>query len=823
MKLLNLFLGLSLMCVVATAQNISGRVIDSEGNPLSGASVFVKNSFLGTSTDSNGKFMLRVNPEKITIVFSFIGFEQIEKSLDLKNNIDLGDIVLKKSPYISDEITVRATRADEKSPITYSVLKATQIKERNFTQDIPYILELTPSFVATSEAGTGIGYTNYRIRGTDPSRINVTINGIPLNDAESQTVFWVDLPDFANSINSVQIIRGVGTSTNGAASFGASLNFLTGNDETKPYGEINATAGSFNTFKQSLIIGTGILDNGLSFDMRLSNIKSDGYIENSFSDHQAAKIATAWRNEKSLIKFNFIHGRERTGISWWGVPKEMLDINRTFNPAGEYFDENGNRLYYKDQTDNYIQTHYQLLLSHKINNDIDLNAAIFYTRGDGYYEQYKQDKKLSKYGLPNIQIPVDTIINGSDTIPVPNIIIKRTDFIERKMMGNDFYGANVHANYNLLKTIRITFGTGWNKYDGDHFGKIIWMKHAYNIPKDYEWYRNTGIKTDFNAFIKLNYKLFENINLFADFQYRMIDYKMNGVDYELDVNGDLRILNEKHHYDFINPKAGIFYSINSNSETYFSYAVANREPTRTIFKDAAGDPSKTPLPEKLNDYELGYNLRIQKFAANVNLFYMDYKNQLIPTGEKSIVGYDIMTNVPQSFRRGIEIAVSFRPLSKLSLDANLSLSQNKIRNFISYAYTYDDEWNENYESFDLGTTDIAYSPNIISGAQLNFIPFSGFQISWISKYVGEQYFDNTSSPDRKLDDYFLNNIHLTYNLSFRGIKDLTLRFQVINIFNLMYSNNAYGGYWIEQGIEKTWAYYYPQAGRHYMGGIIIKF
>ncbi len=409
MKLLNLILGFSLICFVATAQKISGRVIDTDGNPLTGASVIIKNSFIGTSTDQNGRFSLKTKNGNYTIIISFVGFQNLEKKVELNGDVDLGDLVLSKSLYMSEEVTVKATRSDEKAPVTYSFVHAEEIKKRNITQDIPYILELTPSFVATSEAGTGIGNTNYRIRGTDPSRINVTVNGIPLNDAESQTVFWVNMPDFASSVNNIQITRGVGTSTNGAASFGASMNFLTGTTETKPYAQIKTMGGNFNTLKESLLIGTGILDNGFSFDMRISNLHSDGYIENSFSDHQAATFTTAWRNKNSLVKFNLIHGRERTGISWEGVPKEMLEINRTYNPAGEYFDDEGNRHYYKDQTDNYIQTHYQLLFSHSFSKNLDLNASLFYTRGDGYYEEYKQNKKLSKYNIPNIQIPVDTI------------------------------------------------------------------------------------------------------------------------------------------------------------------------------------------------------------------------------------------------------------------------------------------------------------------------------------------------------------------------------------------------------------------------------
>lgn len=795
--------------IYANSQVIHGKVVDENGKALLGASVVIEDSYLGTFTDVNGNFSINCKAKECNIIVSFVGFDNWTSFVEFESvHEDLGTIILKTAAYMSDEIVVKATRAGDNSPLTFELLDADELKKCDAVQDLPYMLELTPSFVATSEAGTGIGYTNFRIRGTDPTRINVTVNGMPLNDAESQSVFWVNMPDFASSVNSIQITRGVGTSTNGAAAFGGSMNFFTGSLNDKPYGEVSLYAGSFNTFRENISIGTGILDNGFSFDLRLSNLDSDGYVENSFSDHQAVMMTGAWRGKDSFLRFNLIHGRERTGISWWGCPQEMLETNRTYNPAGEYFDENGVRQYYKDQTDNYIQTHYQLLYSVNLSHNIDLTTGIHYTRGDGYYEQYKEDSYLPEYSFPFVLL-------GDSTFTT-------SDIIQRKMMANDFYGGTMSVNYSDTK-LDISVGGAWNLYDGNHFGKIIWMSIPGYIEKDFEWYRNTGLKDEFNIFGKVNYELLSGLHLFGDLQYRNIVYFMNGIDYDLDTEGNQRVLDQNHSFSFLNPKAGLYYNINESMKTYFSFATSHREPTRTNFKDAAGDPDKTPKYETLYDYELGYTYQIQKFVVSANVYYMDYINQLVPTGEKSSVGYDIMTNVPESYRAGVEISAGVKPISRLSIDANVTLSKNRIKNFTAWAYAYDEEWNETYEAFELGETDIAYSPGIISSGKISYKPFSGFNISWISKYVGEQYFDNTSSQDRKLDAYFLNNLQLDYSFETKFVREIQFKFVINNIFNHEYSNNAYGGIWYEQGNEMTWAYYYPQAGINFMGGLSLKF
>lgn len=806
------------------AQKITGKVSDQNGEPLAGANVTILHSFMGTSTDKDGSFELPSKTGKQTLVISFIGYKTQKKEINVvKDEMNIGTISLEPERFLTEEVTVRATRAGENVPIAFTQIDGEELQKRNFARDIPYLLTMTPSLVATSEAGTGIGYTNFRIRGTDPTRINVTINGIPLNDSESQTVFWVNMPDFASSVSNVQIQRGVGTSTHGAAAFGASVNFQTITSSPEPYAQISLTGGSFNTFRQNVMAGTGILDSGFSFDVRLSNLYSDGYVRNSFSDHQSFMITGAWHGKNSFVRANLISGKEKTGISWWGCPAEKLEEDRRYNPAGAYTDAYGNQQYYENQTDNYKQTHFQLLYSANINNNLNFNSAFHYTRGDGYYEQYRQNQRLANYGLSPIEIPVDPIIVGTDTIPNNPVIINNSDLIRRRMMGNDFYGTTISLNYEKGR-LDATLGTGINYYEGDHFGNIIWMRYAGKTEIDHEWYNNTGFKTDANAFVKVNYELLDGLYTFGDIQYRRINYRMEGIDIDIMPDGTQKIMDQEHIFNFVNPKAGLFYNLNNNMDLYFSFAIANREPTRTHFKEATGDPDNTPLPEQLFNYELGYVFKSYNYSAGINLYYMDYKDQLIPTGERSSVGYDIMTNVAESYRRGIEITGAAKIADFLRIDGNLTLSQNRIKNFTTWASFYDENWNEeDYRELQLGETNIAYSPAIIGGLRIVYTPFTNFNISVFNHYIGAQYFDNTSSKDRMLDPYFVNNLQIDYTFSTELIKEIELKFSVNNFTNQLYSNNAYGGMYYYNGAEQTWAYYFPQAGINFLGGISLRF
>jgi iron complex outermembrane receptor protein len=629
------------------------------------------------------------------------------------------------------------------------------------------------------------------------------------------------MPDLVSSVKSIQIQRGIGTSTNGAAAFGATINFHTMSENTSPYATIRASAGSFNTFKESASMGTGILKNGMSFDVRLSKLNSNGYVDYSNSDHQSAYISGAWRNANNLLRINFIHGNERTGISWWGVPADSIETNRTFNPAGQYLDADGNNRYYEGQTDNYKQTHYQLIYSKKINRYFNINTALHYTYGTGYYEQYKDIDYENTYGWGDLSemalnyYLIPNIINDNDTIT-------HSDLIRRKMMSNHFFGGTLSAQYQRGR-VNATIGGGWNKYLGNHFGNLIWMRSAGISDINHEYYRNTGDKTDANIYAKIHYALSEKINIYGDIQYRNIYYQMEGSDDDRLPDGNQKILNQTHTYNFINPKAGIFYQVNPDMQAYLSFAVGHREPTRSNFEDATGDINNIPEAEQMLDYELGYRYNTNKLQAMVNLYFMDYQNQLVPTGEKNSVGYDIMTNVANSYRAGIELSMHSQILKKVSVDANLTLSQNKIKDFTLWATHYDEDWNESFESTLLGETDIAYSPNVIASGALNVNIFKGLNFSYIAKFIGKQYYDNTMSDQRVIEPYFVNNVQFDYTLPIKKLNAISLRFNINNIFNTMYSSNAYGGVWYEQGLEKTWAYYYPQAGRNYMGSICISF
>ncbi len=793
------------------SQNVvSGKVTDEDGNELIGASVLIKDSYLGTVTNLDGKYKF-TNLKSTDYIFlvSYLGYESTQKKVSVTKSITI-DFILKPSNIFKDEILVSATRAGNKAPVAVTNLSREDVSKQNTGQDIPYQLSLSPSLVESSEAGNGIGYSALRIRGTDASRINVTINGIPLNDPESQGVYWVNMPDFASSVDNIQIQRGVGTSTNGAAAFGATINFQTQTVNAKPYAEVQSVAGSFNTFRNTFKAGTGLINDKFSFDARYSKLKSDGYIDRAFSDHESFFVSGTYYIPNGMIKANVINGEEQTGISWWGNPYMHPRDNaysRTYNPAGEYYDEEGNVHYYKNQTDNYKQTHYQLFYSQGLSKSLNMNAAFHYTQGHGYYEQFQDDDNsyhdtyYSDYGL------LPPVVNG--------VVMSQTDLTRQKWLDNDFYGFTYSLNYKKNR-VDASFGGAWNKYKGDHFGKILWAQYG-GIDNGYQWYFNDSEKTDLNIYAKVNYDLNDKLNVYGDVQYRHINYDMNGID------DDLLDLIQSHNFDFFNPKFGLFYTINSNQNIYASFGVAHREPTRANYKDAKLDPTSLPVDESLFDYELGYEFKSTKATFGANLYYMYYRDQLVPTGEKNSVGYDIMTNVDKSYRAGIEVIWGVQILPDLKWDANLTLSKNVIEDFIEYSTYYDESWNEEYKGKELGDTDISYSPEVIGSSLLSYSPFKGFEASFISKYVGDQYFDNTSSSDRMIKAYHVHNLRFNYNIHPSWIKEIGFHIQVNNIFDAKYENNAYGGNWYEQGVENTWRYDYPQAGVNFLGGVILKF
>jgi iron complex outermembrane recepter protein len=782
---------------------IKGRVSDEKGTSLAGAGITVVSTFLGTYSGTDGKYIIKLPGDGVyTLKFSFTGYEPVVREINVRGEAVV-DVSLNPMVVMAGEVVVSSTRAGDKAPFAYSNVSPETIRKQNSGQDLPFLISLTPSLVETSEAGTGIGYTGFRIRGTDGSRINVTIDGIPLNDAESQQVFWVDLPDLSSSVESIQVQRGVGTSSNGSGAFGASVNIQSKSPENTAYAEINSTAGSYNTFKNTVMTGTGLLSGKFSLEMRYSDIKSDGYIKRTGVENRSAAISGAYRGTRSTIKANIILGEEHTGISWWGVPSDMLSADRRYNPAGEYLDAYGNKQYYDNESDNYWQDHYQLLYTIKLNRYLSLNTAFHYTTGKGYYEEYGQDQLYSDYGLPVVMIDTSHLYS--------------TDLVRRKWMRNNFYGMVYSLNYNRNR-VETALGGGINNYEGRHFGRIIWMRNAGNTEKDHQWYFNRADKFEMNIYGKLNYKFTESLSVFGDLQYRHIFYKLKGPD------DDLKDISQTHLFNFFNPKAGIYYSISKNQHAFLSVSVANKEPTRSDYKEAAGDNKATPRPETLYDAEGGYEYNTSALKLGMTLFGMFYKDQLVPTGQLSSVGYPIMTNVKSSYRTGIEFTVKLKPFNKFEWDLNSTVSRNKITGFVEYYTDYNTtDWSSQYKSKNLGTVDIAYSPAITGTSDISYMILKNLRFHVLSKYVGHQYFDNTMSKSRMIDPYFVNNLRIDYEATMGRIKHIDLQLFVNNIFNLMYESNGYGGDWYENGMEKTWAYYFPQAGTNFLLKLGVKF
>jgi iron complex outermembrane receptor protein len=784
---------------------LKGTVKDGEGKALIGANVYIDKTFQGAITDLNGRFNIRnLKAGSYRLIASYVGYETVSESIDLQENMSLS-LVLIRTSFLADEVIVTAIRAGQNSPVAHTNVSKDEIADRNLGEDIPLLLNLTPSMVATSDAGNGIGYTNFRVRGTDMNRINVTVNGIPLNDSESHGVWWVNMPDFAASVDNVQIQRGVGTSANGGAAFGATMNFQTFTMNPDPYGSFNASYGSYNTWRSSLSTGTGMLHDKFTLDIRLSKISSDGYIDRAFSDLKSFFVSGAYYGEKSLLKFNVFSGKEHTYQSWYGVPYELLETNRTFNPAGMIISPVGDTTFYDNESDNYQQSHYQLFYSRELGESFIFNGALHYTNGGGYYEQYRQDEDLSDYRIPDI-------ISGPDTIT-------STDLIRQKWLDNDFYGFTWSLNYKHGRMDGF-FGGGWNNYEGRHFGKVIWARTAGESEINHEWYRNEGVKRDWNTYLKVNYQAVKWISLFGDLQYRQIGYDIDGID------DDLSVLSESHVYRFLNPKLGATFDISNQQRFALSLAMGNREPNRSNFVDA--DPAHSvPTYETMLDYELAYRCTFTKAVLEANLFYMDYHNQLVLTGEINDVGAPIMTNIDDSYRMGIELIAGIMPADKVKWDLNLTLSRNRIKDFTSYVDNWDywsDPESEPYQVVnDLGETSLSFSPAVVGGSRLSYEPVNRLIISLLSKYVGKQFIDNTSSKSRRLNPYFVNNLQVQFTLKPSFMKEIGFNLVLNNFLNEQYESNAWIYRYYYEGIEYKLDGYFPQAGIHFMAGLSLKF
>ncbi len=767
--------------------SIRGKVTDEEDRPLTGAHIILQKTYKSTVSDDNGEYSLTRIPEgKYSMKVSFIGHETVVKNIHLSKDTTI-IFTLETKAYIGDEVIITAIRADKKSPTTYENVDFEEIEKINMGQDLPYLIDQSPSTVITSDAGTGIGYTGIRIRGSDITRLNVTINGIPLNDPESQGVFWVDMPDIASSIDNIQIQRGVGTSTNGAAAFGGSINIQTTTLQPDPYGIVNSNAGSFNTFKNNVAFGTGLIKGKWSFDGRLSKISSDGYIDRAFADLKSFYFSGGYYGEKSMLKAVIFSGKERTYQAWGGVPKDSLETNRTYNPYT-----------YENETDNYQQDHYQLHYTYQFNKNLHLNTSLFLIHGEGYYEQYKEAQAYVDYQLPDVEIG-DTLITA-------------TDMIRQKWLKNDYYGLTYSLKYNKNKT-NLIIGGSWNRFDGDHFGEVIWAAYASNMEKDYQWYDNTGIKTDFNIFGKMNYQITDKINIYGDLQYRNVDYKIDGI------HDDLRDISQNHTFNFFNPKAGLLFDLTKNQSLYFSFAVANREPNRSNYRDA--DEGYQPKAERLYDYEVGYKYTHPRYGLEANLYFMDYKDQLVLTGEINDVGAAIMTNVPDSYRAGIELMAGVQIFKFLKWDVNATFSRNKVRDFTEFI----DNWSPPYEQKKnhLGATDLSFSPEIVAGSMINYQSAIGLEISLNSKYVSRQYIDNTSSESRSLNPYFINDLVINYTFKTNFIREIGLNLMINNLFDIEYETYAWVYRYYYKGAYYEMDGYFPQAGINVMGGISLSF
>jgi len=796
---------------IISAQSVSGVVRDATTrDPLPGAAVRISGTDFGATTGLDGRFTYTPpvsvwNRGSITLEVTFLGYKSESVSVR-QNDAAAISVLLLPETVISDEIFVMGHRVDERTPVTYSNVTRDDIDKQNSGKDIPFLLLQTPSVVSTSDAGAGVGYTGLRIRGVDDTRINVTINGIPLNDSESHGVFWVNLPDFVSSVGNMQIQRGVGTSTNGPAAFGATLNLQTGALETDPYGRVSSTYGSFNTFRNTLQVGTGLLPNQWSIEGRLSAIQSDGFIDRATSDLSSWYVSASRYGSRDLLKINVFSGSERTYQAWNGVPEARLRGDRE---GMLYYAENHglseaetqrllnsdsrryNMFTYEDQVDRYSQTHYQLHYSYRLQDNWYLNSALHYTRGAGYFEEFREDDRLSTY----------TIVQGSP----------RSDLVRRRWLDNHFYGMVVSTEYQADKWT-LTAGGGYNEYDGDHFGEVIWARNAPQLSIGDRYYDNNGFKTDFNAYAKLNYDLTDRLSAFGDVQLRRVGYTFLGFD------RNQNSVDQTVDLTFFNPKAGLVYRTGEGQRAYISYSVGNKEPVRREYTQST--PDSRPSPETLYDLEAGYRMDRSGWYVGANFFWMNYDNQLILTGQLNDVGAAIRTNVKDSYRVGLELEGGLQLSDAWQWGGNLTLSRHRIPEFVEYVDDFDTGVQREIVYED---TPIALSPEIVGSSVFSY-ERGRLQAGLISKGVSRQYLDNSGLDSRSIDSYLIHDLEFSYDLG--GIASLSnarLSMQVFNVLDTAYETNGYTYAWFWGGEEYRFNFYYPQAGRHFLLKIELGF
>ena len=814
----NLLWGLTCLLIaqITDAQHsLKGKVVDISTNTvLAGVTIDLGNNAM-VSTNQQGEFEFKkLLNQPYSIKATSVGYRPYSAMVKPGNSILT--ISLEPVPLFLQPIEVKALRAGEKAPFTKTNINKKEIEQSNLGQDLPYLLNQTPSVVINSDAGNGVGYTGIYIRGTDATRINMTLNGIPYNDAEDQSIYFVDLPDFASSVNSIQIQRGVGTSSNGAGAFGATINFSTNEFNENAYAEINNSYGSFNTWKNTVKLGSGLIDGHFTIDARLSRITSDGYIDRANSNLRSLYLSTAYYSKKSSLRFNLIQGYEKTYQAWNGIPeaklngdKAALDQHYQDNIGSLYFTQadslnlynSNNRTYnyftYKNQTDNYWQNHYQLFFNHEFSKNLSFNAAGFLTRGYGYYEEYHNagdsaNAKYSAYGLPNYIVGGDTIAS--------------TDLIRQLWLSNYFYGGIFSFQYKNKQT-QITIGGGWDRYDGQHYGIVNWAQ-AGGIPNNYQYYDVYAYKTGYNIYAKLQQALNEHLTAFADLQYRSLDYKING----FEDNPSLYI---HPQYHFVNPKVGLTFS-KHDWQTYLSYSLANHEPNRGDFE---ANQNEQPKPEQLNDFEMGWEKRNTRYSLSVTGYYMLYKNQLALNGKINSVGEYTRINIPDSYRLGVELQAGYHFSDWISAKGNISISKNKVRNYTEYLTDYD---NGGQKSNSYKETDIAFSPSVVGAASIDIFPLKNYQLSLIGKYVGQEYLDNAQQEDRKLNGYYVQDLRMSYTIKAKTIKETNIIFQLNNVFNKKYAANGYTYSYIYGGQTITENFLFPMATTNFMLAVNFK-
>ena len=795
------FVALLFSAISFSQYSISGTMQGQYGDPLPWVNIQILNTKYTAVSDGSGFFeFTNLKPGEYSLKFSFVGYKsQFRKVVISNNNKEFGVFKLYEKTELVDEVTISATKLDNSIPTTSSTITKKEIEQSNLGQDIPFLLQNSTSMIVSSDAGAGVGYTAMRIRGTDASRINVTVNGIPLNDPESHGVFFVNMPDFASSLESIQIQRGAGTSTNGAGAFGASVNLFTDFRSTKAYGEVSNTFGSFNTMKNNVKFGTGILNNRFSFDGRLSQINSDGYVDRASSDLKSYYFSGQYVSGRNSLKFVTFSGKEKTYQAWGGIPKDSLKTNRTYNPYS-----------YENEVDNYEQTHYQLFYNKKLSSKLLLNTALHYTKGNGYFEQYKSGEDMADYNITPIFTTTDTI--------------STTDLIRRRWLDNDFYGGIFSIIYTPNKKLKSTLGGGYNIYDGDHFGEVIWARFAGSNEIRDRYYDNNANKKDGNIYLQNSMQFSKKWNGFLDLQVRHITYDFLGFD------NNLNNIQQSTNYTFFNPKVGLSYNLNSSTSFYSLFAVANKEPNRNDLTESS--PKSRPDNETLYDIELGFKKSKKKYAISINGYYMNYRNQLVATGALNDVGASVRTNIDKSYRAGIEIEAGVQITKGLKWNGNITLSQNKISDWTEYVDNWD-TWGKDTVSYNNST--LAFSPSVIGSSIFEFNPYKqwdgprmrnridNWTISLISKYVGEQFVDNTQNNNIKLEAYLAHDLRVNYSMKLRPFKEIIIYSSIYNLFNNLYSANAWAYRYSSGGDFQQDIGYYPQATRNIMVGLKFKF